>query len=233
MLLWVLQDVINQQLDARAFRCGCKCLACCDWVAPPAGDGGGAAANATYLCYQATDERPCSPYAKCQARSWGGGRRAPKLWAAATPTRALLPAVTARCPPAVDPRQARTRLPLLPSPVSPPAPHPPSVLQRQRVRVPVQYRGAGGVLPRRGAAAVARPAGGAAGAPSPHPSLGLPAELRLQQPPPPHFQLTNSGGRRWLPAACLPAGDALVRVPCEGGEEALRSSPMPLPSCKV
>jgi hypothetical protein len=44
MLLWVLQDVINQQLDARAFRCGCKCLACCDWVAPPAGDGGGAAA---------------------------------------------------------------------------------------------------------------------------------------------------------------------------------------------
>ncbi|EFN55401.1 hypothetical protein CHLNCDRAFT_23609, partial [Chlorella variabilis] len=32
MLLWVLQDVINQQLDARSFRCGCKCLSCCDWA---------------------------------------------------------------------------------------------------------------------------------------------------------------------------------------------------------
>ena len=81
MLLWVLQDVINQQLDARSFRCGCKCLSCCDWVAAPggapgnttsggagAGASGGPGANYTYLCYEATDDRPCSPYAKCQVR---------------------------------------------------------------------------------------------------------------------------------------------------------------------
>lgn len=75
MLLWVLQNVINQQLNSRAFRCGCKCLSCCDWVAVQADGGGGstAATNATYLCYQASDERPCSPYAKCQVGGAGGG----------------------------------------------------------------------------------------------------------------------------------------------------------------
>ena len=79
-LLWVMQEVINKQLDSRAFRCGCKCTSCCDWVStagsnsssnssgngsPGSGsdiDSGGS----TYTCYEATDERPCSPYAKCQ-----------------------------------------------------------------------------------------------------------------------------------------------------------------------
>lgn len=58
----------------RDFRCGCKCLACCDWVAGDTSGNGttsaGGTANDTlvYQCYQATDERPCSPYAKCQVR---------------------------------------------------------------------------------------------------------------------------------------------------------------------
>ena len=58
----------------RDFRCGCKCLACCDWVAGDVSGNGtataGGSANDTlvYQCYQATDERPCSPYAKCQVR---------------------------------------------------------------------------------------------------------------------------------------------------------------------
>jgi hypothetical protein len=72
MLLWVLQNVINQQLDSRDFRCGCKCLACCDWVAGDASGNGTDASGSgngtlVYQCYQATDERPCSPYAKCQS----------------------------------------------------------------------------------------------------------------------------------------------------------------------
>ncbi|KAL4858934.1 ABC transporter A family member 5 [Chlorella vulgaris] len=69
MLLWVLQEVINQQLDARAFRCGCKCLSCCDWVSLPGSNmtGAGGSGTLVYQCYQATDDRPCSPYAKCQA----------------------------------------------------------------------------------------------------------------------------------------------------------------------
>ncbi len=55
----------------RDFRCGCKCLACCDWVAGDANGNGTAASGSSndtlaYQCYQATDERPCSPYAKCQ-----------------------------------------------------------------------------------------------------------------------------------------------------------------------
>ena len=68
-LLWVLQNVINAQLDSRAFRCGCRCTACCDWVAPPPGNSTGG--ELTYQCYQATEERPCSPYAECQARAAG------------------------------------------------------------------------------------------------------------------------------------------------------------------
>lgn len=78
MLLWVLQDVINKQLDARSFRCGCKCLVCCDWVpvdGANATSSGGEPLNGTsavsYQCYQATGEKPCSPYAKCQARRSG------------------------------------------------------------------------------------------------------------------------------------------------------------------
>ena len=33
VLLYVLQHFINRQLDSRDFKCGCKCLSCCDWVA--------------------------------------------------------------------------------------------------------------------------------------------------------------------------------------------------------
>lgn len=31
-LLYALEEIINKQLNADSFRCGCKCLACCDWV---------------------------------------------------------------------------------------------------------------------------------------------------------------------------------------------------------
>ncbi|KAL4428467.1 hypothetical protein ABPG75_002556 [Micractinium tetrahymenae] len=75
MLLWVLQEVINKQLDSRSFRCGCKCLACCDWVPVDGGSGKGSTVDGSmngttavsYQCYEATDDKPCSPYAKCQA----------------------------------------------------------------------------------------------------------------------------------------------------------------------
>lgn len=75
MLLWVLQEVINKQLDSRSFRCGCKCLACCDWVPAEGGNSSSAgdvpfngSTAVSYQCYEATDDKPCSPYAKCQAR---------------------------------------------------------------------------------------------------------------------------------------------------------------------
>ena len=79
MLLWVLQDVINAQLDSRSFRCGCRCTACCDWVASAGGgadSGNSTSSNSTtspltYQCYEATADRPCSPYSKCQARRPG------------------------------------------------------------------------------------------------------------------------------------------------------------------
>lgn len=75
MILWVLQEVINKQLDSRSFRCGCKCLACCDWVPATLGGNASSAGDASvngstpvsYQCYEATDDKPCSPYAKCQA----------------------------------------------------------------------------------------------------------------------------------------------------------------------
>lgn len=62
VILYVLQEVINNQLDNRSFRCGCKCLSCCDWV-PVRGQGG--AVEYIQQCYNATDEQPCSPYATC------------------------------------------------------------------------------------------------------------------------------------------------------------------------
>ena len=79
-LLWVMQEVINKQLDSRAFRCGCKCTSCCDWVSTAGSNsssnssGNGSPGSGSdidsggsiYTCYEATDERPCSPYAKCQ-----------------------------------------------------------------------------------------------------------------------------------------------------------------------
>lgn len=34
-LLWILQNVINRQLDSRSFKCGCRCLSCCDWLPTP------------------------------------------------------------------------------------------------------------------------------------------------------------------------------------------------------
>lgn len=37
------------------------CLSCCDWVAVP---GGGF----SWSCYNATADRPCSPYSDCQLR---------------------------------------------------------------------------------------------------------------------------------------------------------------------
>lgn len=81
MILWVLQEVINKQLDSRSFRCGCKCLACCDWVPATLGGNASSAGDASvngstpvsYQCYEATDDKPCSPYAKCQARGGPGG----------------------------------------------------------------------------------------------------------------------------------------------------------------
>lgn len=41
MLLLVLQRLVNSELSSgEEFRCGCKCLACCDWVGPEGGCGG-------------------------------------------------------------------------------------------------------------------------------------------------------------------------------------------------
>lgn len=31
-MLYALQEIINGQLNTNSFRCGCKCLSCCDWV---------------------------------------------------------------------------------------------------------------------------------------------------------------------------------------------------------
>ncbi|PNH06224.1 ABC transporter A family member 8 [Tetrabaena socialis] len=91
VLLLVLQRLVNGTLSgSEDFRCGCRCLSCCDWVAvggPTAARGGNissnasagvtgaASANATaagsqleWQCYTATEERPCSPYALCKSR---------------------------------------------------------------------------------------------------------------------------------------------------------------------
>lgn len=61
-MLYVLQEIINSQLNSRSFRCGCKCLSCCDWVAVRLPNG---TTTYEYECYDATDKRPCSPYASC------------------------------------------------------------------------------------------------------------------------------------------------------------------------
>lgn len=52
------QDVVSSQIDDQNFKCGCKCLTCCDWVST--GDG-----ERVHMCYNSTSERPCSPYATC------------------------------------------------------------------------------------------------------------------------------------------------------------------------
>lgn len=31
-LLFGIQVAINSQLDSREFKCGCKCLECCEWL---------------------------------------------------------------------------------------------------------------------------------------------------------------------------------------------------------
>lgn len=63
MLLFVLEHVINNQLNARSFRCGCKCVSCCDWIPYQNNDS----LNYVYTCYNATTEQPCSPYASCSS----------------------------------------------------------------------------------------------------------------------------------------------------------------------
>ncbi|GIL52921.1 hypothetical protein Vafri_8666, partial [Volvox africanus] len=64
VLLLVLQRLVNTQLGSSdEYRCGCKCLECCDWVA-----SGQEGSKTNWECYQATSERPCSPYAHCKAR---------------------------------------------------------------------------------------------------------------------------------------------------------------------
>ncbi len=65
VLLYLLQETINSQLDSRDFRCGCKCLSCCDWVPVRGAEGGGV--GYVYECYNATSDRPCSPYASCSS----------------------------------------------------------------------------------------------------------------------------------------------------------------------
>eukprot|EP00887_Chlorella_sp_A99_P001140 scaffold14.g1140.t1 len=62
-LLFVLQEVVNRQLDSPNFRCGARCLSCCDWVPTTLANGSVAS---TYQCYNATADRPCSPYAECK-----------------------------------------------------------------------------------------------------------------------------------------------------------------------
>ena len=39
MLLLVIQRIVNSEIGGSSeFRCGCKCLECCDWELPPTGD---------------------------------------------------------------------------------------------------------------------------------------------------------------------------------------------------
>lgn len=66
VMLYVLQETINAQLDSRSFRCGCKCLSCCDWV-PVRNATSQGGIDYFYDCFNATDDRPCSPYASCSA----------------------------------------------------------------------------------------------------------------------------------------------------------------------
>uniref|UniRef100_A0A1D1ZSY0 ABC transporter domain-containing protein n=1 Tax=Auxenochlorella protothecoides TaxID=3075 RepID=A0A1D1ZSY0_AUXPR len=65
-LLWILQNVINRQLDSRSFKCGCRCLSCCDWLPTPANYSADLPPY-TYQCYEAGPALPCSPYADCSA----------------------------------------------------------------------------------------------------------------------------------------------------------------------
>lgn len=59
VLLFVMQQLVNEELDTRDFRCGCKCLKCCDWVV------NNATGQYEQQCYEATNDRPCNPYAEC------------------------------------------------------------------------------------------------------------------------------------------------------------------------
>ena len=34
-LLVLLQLLVDQELSGREYRCGCQCLACCDWIKQP------------------------------------------------------------------------------------------------------------------------------------------------------------------------------------------------------
>lgn len=63
LLLYLLEETINSQLNSRSFRCGCRCLSCCDWV--PVRNY--STISYVYECYNATADRPCSPYASCSA----------------------------------------------------------------------------------------------------------------------------------------------------------------------
>ena len=80
-LLFVMQEVVNRQLNSPSFSCGAFCLSCCDWL-PTILDNGTVAT--IYQCYNATDDRPCSPYADCKVRCWRGGRKdtgsGPGVW---------------------------------------------------------------------------------------------------------------------------------------------------------
>lgn len=99
--------VINNELaSSPQYSCGCLCLECCDWLPLSSDDDGrnaaaaaapGSFSNASddsiggqqarrssqqyeWRCYDATLERPCSPYAQCKVR-----RSVGRLCAARTP----------------------------------------------------------------------------------------------------------------------------------------------------
>jgi hypothetical protein len=102
VLLWVLQEVINKQLDTRDFRCGCKCLSCCAWV-PTEGDPGAAPRLGRTL--RRRKERPASQMSASAAGTQATGVQAK----ARTSTSATLPQKIGRARPMPTARCAATR----------------------------------------------------------------------------------------------------------------------------
>ena len=59
-LFFSTKDVDSVEFSNENFRCGCKCLECCNTV-----NNG---TQTQYVCYNSTDENPCSPYDHCLRR---------------------------------------------------------------------------------------------------------------------------------------------------------------------
>ncbi|GAX76897.1 hypothetical protein CEUSTIGMA_g4343.t1 [Chlamydomonas eustigma] len=65
VILYLLQMLVEVELSSRDFKCGCKCLKCCDWVSQnvPATDG----SALKWQCFTADANKSCSASAQCSA----------------------------------------------------------------------------------------------------------------------------------------------------------------------